>query len=64
MAALGYPHLSREEIFRSVDAFYRRFYFRPRKVLALAGEMVRDRQVMRRRLAEGRDFLRFLRQHR
>jgi len=64
VAALGYPHLSRGEIFRSVDAFYRRFYFRPRKVLSLAGEMVRDRQVMRRRLAEGRDFLRFLRKHR
>ena len=62
--ALGYPHLSRTEIFRSVDLFYRRFYFRPRKMISLASEMVRDRQVLRRRLAEGRDFLRFLRQHR
>jgi len=47
-----------------VDHFYRRFYFRPRKMLSLAAEMVRDRQVMRRRLAEGREFLRFLRTHR
>jgi len=64
VSAIGYPHLSRPEIFRSVDQFYRRFYFRPRKMLSLASEMVRDRQVMRRRLAEGRDFLRFLRSHR
>jgi radical SAM superfamily enzyme YgiQ (UPF0313 family) len=63
-SALGYPHLPRTEIFQSMDLFYRRFYFRPRKMISLAGEMVRDRQVMRRRLREGRDFLRFLRKHR
>ena len=64
VAALGYPHLSRTEIFHSVDAFYRRFYFRPRKMISLGAEMLRDGQVLRRRLAEGRDFLRFLRKHR
>jgi hopanoid biosynthesis associated radical SAM protein HpnJ len=63
-SALGYPHLPRTEIFRSLDVFYRRFYFRPRKIVALVTEMLRDGQVMRRRLAEGRDFLRFLRRHR
>jgi len=63
-SALGYPHLPRTEIFQSMDLFYRRFYFRPRKMISLAGEMVRDPQVMRRRLREGRDFLRFLRKHR
>jgi hypothetical protein len=63
-SAIGYPHLPRTEIFQSVDLFYRRFYFRPRKMISLAAEMVRDRQVMRRRLHEGRDFLRFLRKHR
>src|SRR5262249_32489246 len=30
-SALDYPHLPRTEIFHSVDSFYRRFYFRPRK---------------------------------
>jgi hopanoid biosynthesis associated radical SAM protein HpnJ len=64
LSAIGYPHLPRTEIFQSMDLFYRRFYFRPRKMISLAGEMVRDRQVMRRRLREGRDFLRFLRRHR
>jgi len=64
VAALGYPHLPRTEIFRSVGAFYRRFYFRPRKIISLAAETLRDPHMLRRRLAEGRDFLRFLRQHR
>ena len=64
LSALGSPHLPRTEIFESVDLFYRRFYFRPRKMISLAAEMLRDRQVLRRRLTEGREFLRFLRQHR
>jgi radical SAM superfamily enzyme YgiQ (UPF0313 family) len=60
-SALGYPHLDRTEIFRSVEAFYRRFYMRPRKLISLARQALGDRRVLRRRLAEGRDFLRFLR---
>jgi hopanoid biosynthesis associated radical SAM protein HpnJ len=63
-AALSYPHLSSDEIFHSVEAFYKRFYFRPRKMLTMAGEMVRDRQVMKRRLREGIEFTRFLARHR
>jgi hopanoid biosynthesis associated radical SAM protein HpnJ len=63
-SAIGYPHLPRTEIFQSVDLFYRRFYFRPRKMISLAGDMLRDRRVLRRRLAEGREFLKFLRRHR
>src|SRR6266850_221687 len=57
---LGYPHLGRTEIFASLDAFYRRFYFRPRKIFAIGAEMARDRAVLRRRLGEGMEFLRFL----
>ena len=59
-SVLGYPHLPREEIFAALDTFYRRFYFRPRKIFALGAEMLRDRAVMRRRLGEGVDFVRFL----
>jgi hopanoid biosynthesis associated radical SAM protein HpnJ len=59
-AALSYPHLSRTEIFDSVEKFYKRFYFRPRKIWSIAGEMVRDRHVMKRRLREGIEFTRFL----
>jgi hopanoid biosynthesis associated radical SAM protein HpnJ len=59
-AALSYPHLSSAEIFESVETFYKRFYFRPRKIWRIAGEMVRDRRVMTRRLREGVEFTRFL----
>ena len=63
-SALGYPHLGRTAIFESVETFYRRFYFRPRKIFQIAGEMVRDATVMRRRLKEGVEFLGFLRRRR
>jgi hopanoid biosynthesis associated radical SAM protein HpnJ len=59
-SALGYPDLPRAEIFDALEAFYRRFYFRPRKIFAIGSEMLRDRTVLRRRLGEGVDFLRFL----
>ncbi len=64
VAALGYPGLPQTEIFASVEAFYRRFYFRPRKVAAMVGGMLRDPAVMRRRLREGVEFFRFLRERR
>ena len=63
-SALGYPGLPRSEIFDSVETFYRRFYFRPRKMFAMAGEMLCDPALARRRLREGRDFFRFLRRRR
>lgn len=59
-SVLGYPELPRAEIFDAVGAFYRAFYFRPRKLAAIGAEMLRDRAVLRRRLGEGVDFLRFL----
>jgi len=63
-SVISYPHLSSTEIFRSTEEFYRRFYFRPRKIFALTGEALRSPRVLRRRLAEGRDFVRFLTGHR
>ncbi|MFI4963942.1 MAG: hopanoid biosynthesis associated radical SAM protein HpnJ [Caulobacterales bacterium] len=62
IAPLHYPHLSHEEIFQSVETFYRRFYFRPRKIGAIVGEMVRDFDMMKRRLREGVEFFDFLRE--
>jgi hopanoid biosynthesis associated radical SAM protein HpnJ len=62
MAALNYPHLSHTEIFQSVDDFYRRFYFRAPKIASIVGEMVRSPEMMKRRLREGVEFFRFLRQ--
>ena len=47
-------------IFNSVEEFYRKFYFRPRKMFSLVGGMLRNPEVMKRRLREGVEFFRFL----
>jgi hypothetical protein len=61
VSAIGYPHLSREEIYRSVEEFYKRFYFRPSKIWEIAREMLLRWEMMKRRLQEGVEFFRFLR---
>ena len=60
IAPLSYPHLVHTEIFDSVETFYKRFYFRPGKIAALVGEMLRSPQMMKRRLREGVEFYQFL----
>ncbi|MGO4705261.1 hopanoid biosynthesis associated radical SAM protein HpnJ [Microvirga sp. 2MCAF38] len=60
IAVLNYPHLSHTEIFESVEQFYRRFYFRAPKIASIVGEMVRSPEMMKRRLREGVEFFRFL----
>ena len=62
IAPLHYPHLQHTEIFDSVEAFYRRFYFRAPKIASIVGEMVRSPQMMKRRLREGVEFFQFLRE--
>ncbi len=64
LAPLHYPHLSHTEIFQSVETFYRSFYFRTGKIASIVGEMVRDRDMMKRRLREGVEFFQFLRERR
>jgi hopanoid biosynthesis associated radical SAM protein HpnJ len=61
IAPLHYPHLSHTEIFESLETFYKRFYFRRKKIAALVAEMVLSPQMMRRRLREGVEFFQFLR---
>ncbi len=61
---LSYPHLSHTEIFQSVEEFYKRFYFRAPKIASIVGEMVRSPDMMKRRLREGVEFFRFLRERR
>ena len=60
VSSLNYPHLSHEEIFRAVEQFYRRFYFRPGKMAEMAWEMVRNPAMIGRRLREGMEFFQFL----
>ncbi len=62
IAPLHYPHLSHEEIFESVEVFYKRFYFRAGKIASIVGEMVRSPEMMVRRLREGVEFFQFLRE--
>jgi radical SAM superfamily enzyme YgiQ (UPF0313 family) len=64
IAPLHYPHLSHAEIFESVETFYRRFYFLPRKIGDIVGEMVRSPEMMKRRLREGVEFFEFLKERR
>jgi len=64
IAALNYPHLSHNEIFEAVEDFYRKFYFRPRKIAAILAEMFTSPEIMKRRLAEGVEFFHFLRSRR
>jgi radical SAM superfamily enzyme YgiQ (UPF0313 family) len=61
IAALSYPHLSSDEIFYSMEVFYRRFYFRPAKIWEIVKEMLLSPEMMRRRLREGVEFMHFLR---
>ena len=63
-AVLSYPNLNRTEIFDSVDTFYRKFYFRAGKIAEISAEMLRDKDVMKRRLREGVEFVSFLRKRR
>jgi len=62
IAPLQYPHLSHQEIFDSVETFYKRFYFRAGKIASIVGEMVRSPEMMVRRLREGVEFFHFLRE--
>jgi len=63
LAAISYPHLSKEQIFHSMEEFYRRFYFRPGKIWEIVKEMLSSWEMTKRRLREGVEFLRFLRAH-
>jgi hopanoid biosynthesis associated radical SAM protein HpnJ len=64
IAPLHYPHLSHDEIFSSVETFYKSFYFRPGKIGSIVNEMVRSPTMMKRRLREGVEFFEFLRERR
>jgi len=63
LAAISYPHLSRDEIYHGVETFYRRFYFRPSKIWEITREMMGSWEMTRRRLREGVEFFRFLHTH-
>jgi hopanoid biosynthesis associated radical SAM protein HpnJ len=61
-STLEYPGLSKEEIFESVDRFYRTYYLRPKPILRIIKTMLADKDVCVRRLREGYEFFRTLNQ--
>ncbi|WP_233863619.1 hopanoid biosynthesis associated radical SAM protein HpnJ [Paraburkholderia adhaesiva] len=63
LAAIGYKHLTRDEIYHNLEKFYREFYFRPSKIWEIVREMLTSWDMMKRRLREGVEFFRFLRAH-
>jgi len=62
IAPLHYPHLSHQEIFNSLEVFYKRFYFRSGKIASIVGEMLSSWEMFRRRAREGVEFFQFLRE--
>ncbi len=59
-STLEYPGLSKEEIFESVDRFYRRYYLRSGPILRIVKTMLEDKSILVRRCREGYEFFRSL----
>ncbi|CAB1275631.1 hopanoid biosynthesis associated radical SAM protein HpnJ [Candidatus Nitrosacidococcus tergens] len=60
ISSLEYPHLSHEEIFNGLSEFYKRFYFRPKKIGEITWEMLHSWEMTKRRMREAAEFFRFL----
>jgi radical SAM superfamily enzyme YgiQ (UPF0313 family) len=63
-STLQYPSLSSAEIEDSVEQMYRKFYFRPKAIIPIVREMLADRQMLVRRLREGKEFFGYLNERR
>lgn len=63
-STLHYPSMSSADIETAVEQMYRRFYFRPKAIVPIVREMLSDRQMLVRRLREGREFFDYLKERR
>ena len=61
-SALEYPGITKEEIYESVDRFYRAYYLRAKPILRILKTMLEDKDVFVRRCREGFEFFKSLRQ--
>jgi hopanoid biosynthesis associated radical SAM protein HpnJ len=59
-AALCYDDLGIEVIHEALEHFYRSFYLRPGPIFRIVRDMLRDRELMKRRLREGKEFFSFM----
>ncbi len=53
---LEYPEISSIDIFKGVEKFYKKFYFRPRFIMRTIVKMIFDSRERRRLIREGRQF--------
>ena len=60
ISTLAYPNFSATQIEAAVEEMYRRFYFRPRAIIPIVGEMLSDPKILVRRLREGKEFFAYL----
>jgi len=63
-SALEYPGISKDEVFESVERFYRAYYLRPKPILRILKTMLEDKDVFVRRCREGYEFFRSIAQRR
>jgi hopanoid biosynthesis associated radical SAM protein HpnJ len=59
-AVISYDSLKADEIHTALERFYRAYYLRPKPILRIMNDMIRDWDTMKRRLREGREFFAFM----
>jgi hopanoid biosynthesis associated radical SAM protein HpnJ len=60
VTSIEYPHLSHSDVFEGVEEFYKKFFFRPKKIADMLGEMLSDWRQLKVRLGEARDFFGYM----
>jgi len=60
VTSIEYPHLSHDDVFEGVEEFYKKFFFRPKKIAGMLGEMLSDWGQLKVRLGEARDFFGYM----
>ena len=61
---VSYPEVSADQIFKAVETFYRRYYFRPRYIWKSIKKMASSREEAKRLLGEGVQFIGAMRKRR
>jgi hopanoid biosynthesis associated radical SAM protein HpnJ len=61
MCVINYPHLSNNEIFKAVEDFYNKFYFRPKYILRSIFKMIVNSSERRKLLKDGKQYLEYMR---
>jgi len=57
---LKYDGISPQEIYKAVETFYKKFYYRPKRLSKIIFNMIIDPAERKRRLEEGREFKQFI----